>query len=399
MSRPTARRHDLDALRVLALVSLIAYHCAMLYVAEWEWHLKSSYLQDWLQWPMLAMNRWRMELLFLVSGLAIGLYQPARQPGRFAWERTVRLLVPLLFGMFFTVPVQAYCQGVTNGTIAPGYLDFLFRYWQVRPWPAGGWDGAEHGITWNHLWYLAYLWVYTLLLAALLPLLESAPGRALQQRLGALRGLALVGGPAAVLVVYMLVLMPRFEITHDLVSDWFNHAQSFTVFLLGYALARSDGFWAELARLRRPLGWAAVAMVAVYVPLLKADVEYGEAALVAIRTLRGVMVWTVLLALLAWAQHALDRPFRWLPYASEAVFPWYVIHQTATVALAFWLVPLRLGAALEATLVVGGTLAACALGHEVVRRVPLLRPLFGLKMRRPSGRAHPETLAVVGRSQ
>jgi len=269
----------------------------------------------------------------------------------------------------------------------------------VRPWPAGGWDGAEHGITWNHLWYLAYLWVYTLLLAALLPLLESAPGRRLQQRLGALRGGALVAGPAAVLVVYMLVLMPRFEVTHDLVSDWFNHAQSFTVFLLGYALARSDGFWAELARLRRPLGWAAVAMVAVYVPLLKADVEYGEVALVAIRTLRGVMVWIVLLALLAWAQHVLDRPFRWLPYASEAVFPWYVIHQTATVALAFWLVPLRLGGALEATLVVGGTLAACALGHEVVRRVPPLRPLFGLKMRRPSGRAHPETLAVVGRSQ
>ena len=123
------RRHDLDALRVLALVSLIAYHCAMLYVAEWDWHLKSVYLQEWLQWPMLAMNRWRMGLLFMVSGLAIGLYRPFRQPGRFAWERTLRLLVPLLFGMFCTVPIQAYCQGVTNGTIEPGYGAFLWRYW------------------------------------------------------------------------------------------------------------------------------------------------------------------------------------------------------------------------------------------------------------------------------
>ena len=115
--------------------------------------------------------------------------------------------------------------------------------------------------------------------------------------------------------------------------------------------------------------------------------------------LRGVLVWTTLLAVLAWAQHALSRPFRWLPYASEAVFPWYVIHQTATVALAYWLVPLRLGGALEATLVIGGTLAACALGHEFVRRVGVLRPLFGLKPRRPSGRAHPEALAVVGGGQ
>lgn len=393
------RRHDLDALRVLALISLIAYHCAMLYVAEWDWHLKSAYLQDWLQWPMLAMNRWRMSLLFLISGLAIGLYQPARAPGRFALARTGRLLVPLLFGMLATVPVQAYCQGVTNGTIEPGYGAFIWRYWQLQPWPAGGWDGAEHGVTWNHLWYLAYLWVYTLLLTALLPLLESAPGQRLQQRLGALRGRALVLVPAALLAAYMVVLMPRFEITHDLVGDWFNHAQSFTVFLFGYALARSDGFWAELVRLRRPLGWAALAMTSVYVPLLKADIDFAEPALVLIRIGRGLLVWTTLLALLAWARHALDRPFRWLPYASEMVFPWYVIHQTATVALAYWLVPLRLGGALEATLVVGGTLAACLLGGEIVKRVGVLRPLFGLKWRAPSGRPHPEALAVVGRGQ
>ena len=393
------RRHDLDALRVFALVSLIAYHCAMLYVAEWDWHLKSAYLQDWLQWPMLAMNRWRMELLFLVSGLAIGLYRPVRDPGRFVRDRTLRLFVPLVFGMFVTVPIQAYCQGVTNGTIEPGYGAFLWRYWQVRPWPEGGWDGADSGITWNHLWYLAYLWVYTLVLTALLPLLESARGRAVQAWLGTRRGLALFAVGAVPLAGCMVVLLPRFEVTHDLVSDWFNHAQSFTVFVLGYALARSEAFWAELRRLRRPLGLSAVAMIAVYVLLLKAGVEYGGPALVAIRVLRGVLVWTTLLAVLAWAQHALSRPFRWLPYASEAVFPWYVIHQTATVALAYWLVPLRLGGALEATLVIGGTLAACALGHEFVRRVGVLRPLFGLKPRRPSGRAHPEPLAVVGGSQ
>ena len=74
-------------------------------------------------------------------------------------------------------------------------------------------------------------------------------------------------------------------------------------------------------------------------------------------------------------------------------------YASATVALAYWLVPLHLGGALEATLVVGGTLAACVLGHEFVRRVPVLRPLFGLKAKRPSGRPHPEALAVVGGRQ
>lgn len=391
------RRHDLDALRVLAILSLIAYHCGMLYVAEWGWHIKSSYLQEWLQWPMLAMNRWRMALLFLISGLAIGLYQPERAPGRFALLRTWRLFLPLVFGMLVIVPVQAYCQGVVNGTVAPGYGAFLLRYWELRPWPEGGFDGAEYGITWNHLWYLAYLWVYSLVLVALLPLLRSGPGRRLQAALCGLRGWRLALLPALPIVAYMNGLLPYFESTNALLDDWFQHAQFFTVFLYGFLLARDAGFWGELARLRRPLGWAAVLLLVVYVPSVQLGLAQQEWSLVVMRCLRGLIVWVVLLAILAWARHALDRPFRWLPYASEAVYPWYVIHQSATVLLAYWLVPLELGAWREATLVVLGTLAACALGHEIIRRVGVLRPLFGLKRRRrPSVRPQPEPLAVVG---
>ena len=64
------RRHDLDALRTIAFALLIAYHLCMLYVLDWDWHIKSSYLAEWLQWPMLFVNRWRMDLIFLVSGIA-----------------------------------------------------------------------------------------------------------------------------------------------------------------------------------------------------------------------------------------------------------------------------------------------------------------------------------------
>ena len=45
------RRHDIDALRVLAFGLLILYHLGMLYVGpanDWTFHLKSSYIADWL---------------------------------------------------------------------------------------------------------------------------------------------------------------------------------------------------------------------------------------------------------------------------------------------------------------------------------------------------------------
>ncbi|MEO8366954.1 MAG: acyltransferase family protein [Pseudoxanthomonas sp.] len=386
------RRHDIDALRVIAFCLLILYHVAMVYVADWDYHIKSSYQAEWLQWPMIALNRWRMPLLFMISGMAIGLFRPEARPARFALSRCWRLLLPLVFGMFAIVPVQAYCEGVANGYVAPGFGEFLLRYWQVRPWPEGSFTGWQQGITWNHLWYLAYLWTYTMLLLAVMPLLR---GR-LDQKLIALPGRQpawlLVLLPAAVLVVYLLLLAPHYPETHAMFGDWYVHAESFTLFVIGYAVAHDVTFWQKVHGLRwRTL---ALALACITVELsLRAAGKYLPAgqvpeALQAVpwgtleRVARATYTWTALLAIFGWGQVWLNRPFRWLPYATEAVYPWYILHQSLIVPIAFLLTPLRLGPVWEPLLILTGTVAGCVSLHELlIRRTPLLRPLFGLKRR------------------
>src|SRR3546814_17972508 len=44
------RRHDIDALRVIAFGLLIVYHVGMGYVADWGFHVKSAYKAEWLHW-------------------------------------------------------------------------------------------------------------------------------------------------------------------------------------------------------------------------------------------------------------------------------------------------------------------------------------------------------------
>src|SRR6056297_1361008 len=107
-----------------------------------------------------------MPLIFLLSGIALGLSRSATRPGRLALRRTRFLLIPLIFGMLAIVPVQAWVEARLNGAFDGGFVSFLLRYWQLRPWPRGGFAGAEFGVTWNHLWYLAYLWCYSMALAA-----------------------------------------------------------------------------------------------------------------------------------------------------------------------------------------------------------------------------------------
>lgn len=392
------RRHDIDALRALAFALVIVYHLGMYYVAGWHWHLKSPDAAEWLQWPMRALNLWRMDLVFLISGLALGFLRRGQGRRALLGQRSLRLLLPLAFGMAVVVPYQPYAQAVANGSVAPGLWDFLVRYAHGGPWPRGAFDGSDVGVTWNHLWYLAYLWVYTVALIALLPWLDSAAGRRLRAAFTGLRASALLVLPAVPLFLYSLTLWPHFAPTHDLVQDFWLHAVYFTLFVYGFWIGVDEGFWAEATRLRwRSLGLALVLLAAFSVlRALAAESAAGSALRQAARLAADAYLWATMLAILGWAHHRLNRPWPWLAWANESVYPWYVLHQTLIIVAIVWLAPLRLGAPAEAALLLAITVASCWGLTAVIRRVRWLRPLFGLKPRARPRCPAPGTRALPG---
>lgn len=378
------RRHDLDALRAIAFFFLILYHVGMLYVAGWDWHLKSGYTTAALQWPMMFLNRWRMDLIFLISGAATAFMMGRLALGAFVRQRAWRLLLPLAFAMVVVIPLQPYCQGVANGLVEPGFLRFLGRYFTGHRWPANAFDGWRYGFTWNHLWYLPYLLAYTLALVALQPVLNTRAGRAVRDGFVGLRGWRLLAYPAIPLFVSAVALGMRFPPTHALVDDWYNHATYFTVFCYGWMLASSVEVWGELARLRGASLAAALLAFGVYIA---SRVDHpSAAALWLVLAVRSLYVWLALCAALGWAHALLNRPLHWLPFATEAVYPWYILHQSLIVAIAYWIVPLHLGAAIEPSLVIAGTVAGCWILHlAVIRRFRWLAACFGIRSRTGDG--------------
>lgn len=89
------RRHDIDALRALAFLFVILYHVGMYYVADWHFHLKSPHAATWLQAPMVILNLWRMDLVFLISGVSLGFLSRGQGTWALLRSRSVRLLLPL----------------------------------------------------------------------------------------------------------------------------------------------------------------------------------------------------------------------------------------------------------------------------------------------------------------
>jgi glucan biosynthesis protein C len=394
------RRHDIDALRALAFAMVILYHVGMYYVADWHWHIKSPHAAEWLQWPMRALNLWRMDLVFLISGIAFGFLRRGLSPARLIGARSVRLLLPLAFGMAVVVPYQPYVQMLAQGLIDPGFGAFLARYYTGGPWPKGAFDGSDFGVTWNHLWYLPYLWLYTVVLALLTPVLESGPGQRLRLAFTRLRGAALLVLPVLPLALYSLTLWPRFPPTHDLIHDAWLHAVYFTLFLYGHWLGVDAGLWAALRRLRWIALILAVGAFALHVGLRITLVGTDPAWRQVARVVADAYLWTSLVTVLGWAHHSLNRPLPWLAWANESVYPWYVLHQTLIILLAVQLAPLALGPWVEPVLLLLGTALGCWLITDgLVRRVAWLRPLFGLRPRAQLPRPHPASPArPAGRS-
>jgi len=376
------RRHDIDALRAIAFAILILYHLSMFYVADWGWHVKSVHLAGWLQFPMLFVNRWRMDLIFMISGMAAAFLLKPDAVRKFVRQRTWRLMLPLLFGMAVIVPIQPYAQGVTNGLVKPGFVQFLVDYYSHKPWPENAFDGWKQGVTWNHLWYLAYLWVYTLVLALLAKPLASTVGKKLTALFTDLRGWKLMTLPALPFLLYTVTLQDRFPDNGDFIHDWYRNAVYFTIFLYGYLVAKDAGFWAEVLRLRKASLTAALIIFVPYIVLgrmLPDDAPHWQ--VIVIWTMRVAYIWTMLLAILGWGHALLNRPFRWLPWATESVYPWYMLHQSLIVGIGFALMPYKLGPVTEPLVILAGTLAGCFAISEVVKRIAWLRPCFGLKSR------------------
>ena len=77
----------------------------------------------------------------------------------------------------------------------------------------------------------------------------------------------------------------------------------------------------------------------------------------------------------------LNKTSKHQAYLSDAVYPFYIFHQTLIIVFGFYLTSLELGPAVEATLLVASTLLGSWALYEIVRRVEILRPCFGLKMK------------------
>jgi len=372
------RKYFLDWLRVLAFGALILFHIGMLYVS-WHYNLKSPRLYPVIEPWMSALSAWRLPLLFLISGVASRFLIAKLGPAAFARDRLRRLLPVILIGMFVVIPPQTYVVLVSRGATHMRFTTFWWTQYLranqtlVRPF-------GMTMPTWDHLWFLVYLLLYTLAAAVVI-----GTARLLKLRGGSpVSPWLLLFAPPVWLVVTNLLILTKAPITDALVNDWGGHLKWLGLFVIGLAAARQERFWELLQAHRgKALGIATVFLA------IQSKVNDPYWSIVS-----GLYAWSAICALCGFARSALNRTSPLLSYLNEAVLPVYVLHQPILLITAFWLFPLRLPLPIEVLLLVGATgLGSFAIYAALIRPFAVSRLLFGLKPRLSAQREHLRAVA------
>lgn len=369
------RRYDLDWLRVAAVLLLVPFHTARVFNSGEDFYVKHPSPDGASERFIAIVGPWHMSLLFLLAGAATWLAFRSRGAGAYTGERLRRLLVPFAVGVPVLVLPQTWLAYRTHRDPGASFLGYAPRFFTTADADLAGYSG---GFTPGHLWFIAFLLVFAL---ASLPLLLSLHhGRAHGVLTAAGRAWA---SPLWLLALPVLVLVPPWFAIRDDMSG--QNALGFLVmFLLGFAVA---GAGTPESTLQRHWPWIlglGAAASAAYIVLepRTGDAPDGAAALAGVKSLYELGVWAVILGLLGAARRFADRGGVAWRYASEAAYPFYVLHQTVIVAIAYEVVRWDVPPVLDyAVIAVASTMATVVVYELAVRRWAAVRVLFGMRPR------------------
>jgi glucans biosynthesis protein C len=370
-SEPASDRlYFLDWLRILAFSILLLEHCAEIFVT-WGFWIKNPEVSAPLSYFVAFFKPWRMPLLFLVSGAAVTMAFKRKTSLTFIKERAIRLLLPLLSAMILVIPLQIYFIKAYRGNIQEP-VAFLRLLLTFKWFPAGNFH-------WLHLWYLAYIMVFTVASIPLLQSLKTQKGKLLADKLT-----LLLSRPYILFSICLLMAMPYYFLeTHALNQAAFYFPFFMLGALFGFPKTLSESFskYAPTAFLLA-LGST---IILYYLSLKEGYTQPYFLSLAPIESfpvyvLKTFSTWFWLISILGYAYRFLNINSGLLRYATRAVYPFYILHQTVILAIAFFVVQLEGSIFYKLSLITGLSFGVIFLVYEyIIRRTVFTRVIFGLK--------------------
>ena len=370
-----SRRYDLDWLRVLAVLLLIYFHTAAVFYRGdlGEFYIQNARSSQVMNGFVLFVHQWHMPLFFLISGAGAWFALSYRSAKQYVQERWQRLFIPFLFGTLILVPPQAYLHLLSHSPYKQSYWQFYPEFFKgIRPY--GNFE-------WGHLWFLIYLFTFSLIALPLLLHLRRPDARSTLADWVSKPGVILL--MALPLAAIEGILRPHWAGFQNLYDDWANVCLYLLYFICGYLIGSEARFGVAIDQHLSVSLALAVLCMGLFLGLWQSDLvpdRAYSADYVLYQCFRGCNTWIWVIALLGLGRRFLNFNSRLLAYANEAAYPVYLLHQTVLITIAFYVVRWDLGVMTKFWIISTASLSATISLYEVlIRRFNLPRFLFGLK--------------------
>jgi peptidoglycan/LPS O-acetylase OafA/YrhL len=383
------RRYDLDWLRVFAVCLLIVIHTAAMFNPN-DYLTPVKGRPSFLSAVFSAfVHEWRLSILFIVSGAGSYFALRSLSATRFARSRFWRLVIPILMGTLLLVPIHHYCGLLFgNPAYAKTYPQFYAKIIGDFVYTGRFGMGLE-SLHWAHLWFLAYLFVSSLLALPLFVYLRRESGRRLIERLADVvsRRWMIFLFALPLVVVEATLRAKWFRTRLIIVDDWASFLFYLVLFIYGFIIISDERISDAIERHRKSallLGIFASTLYLIITFTGQPPARGYSLRWTLLMTLRGFNVWFWCVAILGFGSRYLKFDHKILPYVNEAVYPVYVLHLPLATLIAYWVVRWNIWAGAQMVIITLGTLVASLCGYELIRRTNVTRFLFGLKSKRRS---------------
>lgn len=357
----TSRRYDLDWLRVIAVFLLVPFHSALIFIHDPNvvMYVKDEASSSALNYFAGWLHQFHMPLLFYIAGAATFFSLQKRRAGQYVRERFLKLLIPAVAGIVLIIPPITYIALLSNGE-SVGFWQHFVDFWQFKGANLGGLDGK---FTPAHLWFLLYLFVFSLIGLPFFTLFK-------QDKVIGKCG----KGWAWVIFITVFIILAASAML-NLLGDK-NPVYYFLVFFAGY-LFMMNGNIQDIIHKCAP--W--FLLVAIFCTMVSQysliHIENGTLSFLVGQLTR----WTWLLCVLGFGHRCLKNGNNPLKYLSGASYPFYIFHLLFNTIIGYYIIRLPLSVGLKYSIIVILTITVTMLFYEIVKRIPGVRFLFGITKR------------------
>ena len=362
------RRFDLDWLRVILIFMVFLHHVAMPFNGD-KFHIMNSDSSKFLDDLMVFFEQFRLPLLFLISGVGTVLASSKRTSFQYFKERSKRLVLPLVFGVFFIVPPQIYIEHIAN------YSDYFDLY-----------PEAFTNFEMNHLWFLETLYMLSLFAIPVMIFLKSSYSNSIILKFESFT--AKKYGLLSMVILLILsnyFFRPNGETGQNDFSKFMYH---FYFFFMGILIASGKQIWTNI-KIQRRLHFHAFTLITFlfysyyYMPRVTLTFLSQETKWIIWHVLCQSLAWVSILTVVGYGQVYLSKSYKYLSVLNEGIYPFYIFHQTSIILCAYFIVQWDLGIFMKLLILgISSFILTVILYRFLVYPFNIVRPFFGMKQKR-----------------